>query len=152
VGIALFDRLDREPPENLGVEVLQWKRREIENYLCQEEVLVAYARYDQPDDLFGLAEANRREQIMRDTIQRLAEALHTLKGVSPWSPEIKATDEFLDRLFAQFFEALGLPHLLRKSDYHVLARLMSKEQIDPEVVDKLDRIVATANRARPKQD
>lgn len=152
VGIALFDRLEREPPDNLGVEALQWKRREIENYLCQEEVLVAYARHDQPDDLFGLAEANRREQVMRETIQRLAEALQTLRGISPWSPDIKATDDFLDRLFAQYFEALGLPHLLRKSDYHVLAHLMSKEQIDPEVVEKLDRIVATASRARPKQD
>lgn len=152
VGIALFDRLEREPPEDMGVEALQWRKREIENYLCQEEILVAYARHDQPDGLFGLAEAKRREQVMQETIGRLSDALQTLRGLSPWSPDIKATDEFLDRLFAQFFEALGLPHLLRKTDYHVLARLMTKEQIDPEVVEKLDRIVAMAKRARPKVD
>lgn len=152
VGIALFDRLEREPPEDLGVEALQWRRREIENYLCQEDVLVEYARHDQPDDLFGLAEARQREEIMKEVIERLANALQTLRGVSPWSPDIKATDEFLDRLFTQFFEALGLPHLLRKTDYHELARLMTREQIDPEVVEKLDRIVATAKRARPKVD
>lgn len=152
VGVALFDRLEREPPEDLGVEALQWRRREIENYLCQEKVLVAYARHDQPDDLFGLDEARRREGVMKEVIGSLGTALQTLRGISPWSPEIKATDEFLDRLFAKFFEILGLPHLLRKTDYHVLARLMTKEQIDPEVVEKLDRIVATARRARPKLD
>ncbi len=152
VGVALFDRLERLPPDDLGVEALQWSRREIENYLCQKDVLLAYARQDQPEDLFGLAEARHREQVMEDVIARLAEALHTLRGISPWSPDIKATDEFLDRLFAQYFERLGLPQLLRKTDYHVLARLMTKDQISSEIVDKLDRIVATARQAHPKLD
>ena len=34
-----------------------WQKREIENYLCMESVLLAYARHEQSDDLFGRAEA-----------------------------------------------------------------------------------------------
>ena len=42
-------------------------------------------------------------------------------------------------------------NLLRKTDYHVLAGLVAKENIDPEVVAKLDGIVAVANKAKPKE-
>ena len=52
VGFALFDRIDK--PLDMGKPLTEtmWRKREIENYLCQESVLLAYARHDQPDDLF----------------------------------------------------------------------------------------------------
>jgi hypothetical protein len=151
VGVAIFDRLQRPLPENLGATPLQWRRREIENYLCMEEVLLAYARHDQPDDLFGLEEANHRRAVMRQAIGEVEGALQTLRGESPWSPDIKATDDFLDPLFARYFEKLGLPHLLRKTDYHVLARFIPEEKLDHEVGEKLDAIAAVAAGARPKR-
>ena len=105
-----------------------WQKREIENYLCQESVLLAHARYDQPDDLFGRAESKQREQIMRECIQEIGSALRTLRRIEPWSADIKATDDFLDPLFQLFFDKLQLPNLLRKTDYHVLARLCAQRK------------------------
>jgi len=150
VGIAIFDRLDRPLPEDMGVECFQWKKRELENYLCMEEVLLAYAKHDLTDDLFGSAEAGRRVNAMRES--EVASAIKTLKKLNLWSPDIKASDEFLDPLFNQYFEKLELPNLMRKSAYHILARMVPKDKIDPEIVEKLDEIVKTAKKAKPRVD
>ncbi len=149
VGIALFDRLDKELQVNASLTELMWNRREIENYFCTEEVLFAYARHDLPDDLFGLAERPRREEAMRQALQEVTHALRTLGRADPWSPDIKATDDFLEPLFKEFFSKLALPLHLRKSEYHVLASLLQKERLDPEVTEKLDAIVAVVKRAKP---
>jgi hypothetical protein len=117
-----------------------------------EEVLLAYAKHDLTDDLFGSAEAGRRLNAMRESITEVASALKTLKKLDLWSPDIKATDEFLDPLFDKYFEKLGLPNLIKKSDYHILARFVSKDKIDPEVTEKLDAIVKTAKKAKPRVD
>jgi ABC-type lipoprotein export system ATPase subunit len=152
VGIAIFDRLDRELQADTPLTELMWRRREIENYFCSESVLLRYAQYDLRDDLFGLAERDRRIEAMREAIREVSGALSTLEKPGPWSADIKATDDFLDPLFKSFFKKLDLPLRLRKSDYHVLAGLVPKEDIDPEVTEKLDAIVAVAKRATPKLD
>jgi ABC-type transport system involved in cytochrome c biogenesis ATPase subunit len=151
VGFALFDRLEKIIQPGTTLVEAMWQKREIENYLCQESVLLAYARHDQPDDLFGRAESKQREQIMRECIQEIGSALRTLRRIEPWSADIKATDDFLDPLFQLFFDKLQLPNLLRKTDYHVLARLVPKEKIDPEIIAKLDGIVAVAKKAKSKE-
>jgi len=151
-GLAIFDRLDRPLPDNMGTVAIQWKKRELENYLCMEEVLLAYAKHDLPDNFFGRAEEARRLNAMKESISEVASALKTLKRLEIWSPDIKATDEFLDPLFDKYFEKLGLPNLVRKSDYHILARLVPKDKIDPEIIEKLDAIVETAKKAKPRVD
>jgi hypothetical protein len=78
-------------------------------------------------------------------------ALQTLGRPDPWSADVKASDDFLNPLFDRFFKKLGLPNLLRKTDYHVLARLVPKEKIDPDVVAKLDGIFAVAQKAKSKE-
>jgi energy-coupling factor transporter ATP-binding protein EcfA2 len=152
LGIALFDRLDRDLTERPGLVKLMWKRKEIENYLCMEEVLISYARHDLMDDLFGQAEADRREQIMRECIQQLIESRRVARKPNPWSPDTKATDEFLDPLFENYFEKLQLPNLLRKTNYHSLAKFVPREKIDPEITEKLDLIVQVAQSAKPRED
>ena len=151
VGFALFDRIEKPLASGTPLTETVWQKREIENYLCQESVLLAYARHDQPDDLFGRAEAQAREQTMRGCVQEITSALRTLRRIEPWSADIKASDDFLDPLFQLFFDKLRLPNLLRKTDYHVLARLVPRDEIDPEVIAKLDGIVAVANKAKPKE-
>lgn len=151
VGFALFDRIDKPLASGTPLTETMWQKREIENYLCMESVLLAYARHDQPDDLFGAAEAQRRVQTMRDCIQEITLALRTLGRPSPWSAEVKASDDFLNPLFDLFFQKVGLPNLLRKTDYHALARLVPKDQIDQEVVAKLDGLLAVAQKAKSKE-
>jgi hypothetical protein len=153
VGIAIFDPLEKELQTGGPLVETMWRRREIENYFCMEDVLLAYARYDLPtDDLFGETESRQREQAMRDAIREVTQALKTLNKPDPWSADIKATDEFLNPLFKKYFEKLNLPLQLRKAEFHILASLTPKEKLDPEVVQKLDAIVAVAGRAKPRSD
>ena len=151
VGFALFDRIEKQLDSGTPLTETMWRKREIENYLCMETVLLAYARNDQADDLFARAEADYRVQIMRNCIQEISLALQTLGRPDPWSADVKASDDFLKPLFERFFQKLGLPNMLRKTDYHVLARLVPRDEIDPEVVAKLDGIVAVAERAKSKE-
>lgn len=150
VGLALFDRMERELSDDLGAEGLVWRRREIENYICTEEILLAYARGEDGDDLFSRADSDHRETVMKAAIDEISHALKTLHKRDPWSPDTKVTDDFLDPLFDKYFEQLGTPNQLRKTNYYVLARLISKDGIDPEVGEKLDAIVGVAKEAKPR--
>jgi len=151
VGIAIFDRLDKKLQDTDALVEMMWRRREIENYFCREGVLLAYARHDQPDDLFGRTEAERREKAMREAIEEVTKLLE-IDELAPWSPDVKATDQVLDRVFRLFFKKLGLPLQLRKSEYRVLASLMPREELDGEITEKLDAIVTVAKKAKPKTD
>ena len=149
VGIAIFDRLDKDLQSTESLKEMMWHRKEIENYFCTEEVLLAYARHDQADDLFGRTEAERRARAMSEAIVEVAKFLE-IDGLSPWSPDVKASDQVLDRIFKVFFMKVGLPLQLRKSEYHVLASLVPKEKLDKEIVEKLDAIVTVAGKAKPR--
>jgi hypothetical protein len=149
VGIALFDRLERALQPNENLNEIMWARREIENYLCTPEVLRAWAVHDVADDLFGIAERGKRQQVMEKAIVEVTHLLE-IDEKSPWSPDVKATDEVLDRIFRIFFKEMGLPLTFRKRDYHLLASFLSRQRIEPEIIEKLDAIVATAARAKPR--
>jgi ABC-type lipoprotein export system ATPase subunit len=151
-GIAIFDRLDKELQDNEHLVEIMWKQREIENYFCTKDVLLAYASYNnQEDDLFGRTETQRRVTTMEESIQEVVQALETLDKpeMKPWSTDIKATDGFLDPVFKRYFSKLSLPIILRKTDYHQLARLVPKEKIEQEIIEMLNAIVAVAEKAQP---
>lgn len=149
VGIAIFDRLEKELHRDVPLIEAMWQKREIENYLCQPAVLEAYASSNIGNDLFGHAEAERRLQAMQEAIKEVTAALQTLGKASPWSDDIKASDEFLDPLFHSFSKKLGVPLVLRKGEYSKLVQFLDPTTIDSEIGDKLDMIVAVASRARP---
>ena len=86
---------------------------------------------------------------MEERIKEIEDARATLRQESPWSPNIKVTDDFLDGLFETFFEKLEMTNLMRKTNYHTLVRYLPADQIDPEVVDVLDSILEVANKAVP---
>ncbi len=151
VGIALFDRLDRELQQGTALVEVMWRRREIENYFCTENVLLAYAASETDNDLFGHAERERRVAAMRDAVREVSDALQKLGRPSPWSGEIKATDDFLDPLFKEFSKKLDVPLTLRKNEYHRLAAFIDPAAIDLEVGEKLDILLQVAERAKPFQ-
>ncbi len=148
VGIALFDRLERALQPNEKLNEIMWSKREIENYFCTPEVLSGWAVHDVADDLFGIAERATRQRAMEKVIVDVTHFLE-IDEKSPWSSDVKATDEVLDRIFRVFFKEINLPLSFRKRDYHLLAGFLSKQQIDQEVVEKLDAIVEVASRAKP---
>jgi hypothetical protein len=147
--VALFDRdaiLQNDP----NITILQWKKREIENYLCFEEVLLEYARKDWPGDTFALNQSDYREKLMKESIAEISQALETLGEPSPWSPDIKASNVFLDKLFDKYFKKLGMANIMHKTDYHVLAELVRVKKIDAEIIEKLDIIYKVAQSAKPR--
>ncbi|MFZ5654336.1 MAG: ATP-dependent nuclease [Pseudomonadota bacterium] len=147
-GVAIYDRLEANLPDDPKLAQRMWTRRELENYLCQPETLLRFAEDQgrrQQGELFGAA----WHKAMEEVIRQVEGALRTL-GKDPWSTDIKASDDFLDPLFKQFYKSLDLPDLMSKTDYHALAAFVPANAIDPEIGEALDAIVAVASLAKPR--
>lgn len=150
VGFALFDRLDKELHRGDALVERMWRQREIENYLVTPESLRNYVQLGlRTDDLIDAVERRTRLEVLEACVTDVVGALELTGKPSPWSGEIKVTDDFLDPLFRQFFKRRGLQQAMFKRDYHGLADAIPLEQIDQEVVDVLDAICAVAQRATP---
>jgi ABC-type taurine transport system ATPase subunit len=149
VGVALFDR---DPVEQLQtgspLMELAWRRREIENYLCMPETLLAYARSGVSDE----SDAARREGVMQQVINDTNNAFQLLGQPDLWSPDRNVSVEGLPAVFDNFYKRLGLPNLMLKTNFHTLVPFIPKEKIDPEVAEKLDAIVQVARQAKPYDD
>ncbi len=151
VGTALFDSVPQELEGNAPLWEMKWQKREIENYLCFPQTLLAYAEQidGAPGPLFEPALRERQRAAMQQAIDEVAAALRTLGRPDPFGPDVKASDDFLEPVFQSYFNKLGLRNLMQKTDYHILAHLVPRELIDPEISSKLDRIVYVATRAKP---
>jgi hypothetical protein len=153
LGLAVLDNIGREPQRSPQLPVLQWNKREIENYLCFPSVLEEYAARLAAErsigPLFESVEATRFREVMRRCVEERVPPVALRNPADRWWQTVKASDDFLDPVFESFFAALELPNLMRKSDYHRLADLVPKQLIDPEVSLVLDQVVAVASSARP---
>jgi hypothetical protein len=152
VGIAVFDRLDRELHTSSALIEKMWRRREIENYLVTPESLIGFVNLGLPeDDLLVRAEREHRSEVMQGCIAEMVAALKVARRPDPWGPDIKVTDEFLDPLFENYYQRLGTPQQTYKRDYHALAAALPLGQIAPEVLAMLDAIAEVAHLARPAE-
>lgn len=156
VGMILTDNLGRVEDGTPELPVRQWSRREIENYLCFPDVLRQYTRSlvaeRDPGPLFAGSEEDRFEEVMTRVVEGRIPPVALRNRSDRWWTTVKASDEFLDPVFEEFFKELGIPNLMRKSDYHRLAALVPSEEIDPEVTEILDAIVEVAGRAAPVRE
>ena len=140
VGFCLFDRLETAFQDTPGLQGHTWHRREIENYLCHKEVLIAWARDESERQIGGSLFVAHWAKTMEEAISEIGDG-------SSWSPDTKVSTDFLEPLFETFFKKLGLDNLMRKTNYHRLVPYVSAEKIDSEVSDVLDGILAVAERA-----
>lgn len=146
VGMAIYDRLERGFPADPNLHQIMWQRREIENYLCQLETLLTFAverGRQQQGELF----AANWQAAMERAIINIENALRTL-GKEPWSADIKASDDFLEPLFREFYRHLQLPNEMAKTNYHILADYIDVSAIDNDIRQALDAIVSVAQQAR----
>ena len=150
-GIVLLDRPEQQHklPAEGELAALFWKKREIENYLCTRRTLEEYVRAttdrDEPKDtLLHLPDLENRLQVMQQSIGALEQAIATLKKKTPWDPDLKASDEFLIPLFEKYFAGISKPNSMRKGYFHELVDYIPDEEIDPEIGEKLEKIVAVA--------
>ena len=148
IGFCLFDRTDYELKHTPELREYMWKRREIENYLCHKEVLIAWAK-DKGEETEGPLFSHQWVHTMEEAIAETEKSLETLGKGSPWSPETKVSDDFLNPLFDTFFEKLNLDNLMQRTNYHTLVQYVSSDEIDAEVSDVLDAILEVANLAVP---
>ncbi len=150
VGFCLFDRISDQlqtPPELIEYA---WQRREIENYIVSSrQVLIDWARAEGEERTEGPLFSIPWVSTMEERITEIENARATLRQESPWSPDIKVTDDFLDGLFETFFEKLEMPNLMQKTNYHTLVQYVPVDQIDPEIAKVLDAILEVAEKAVP---
>jgi AAA domain, putative AbiEii toxin, Type IV TA system/AAA ATPase domain len=147
--------VDRDAPDLRARESLvekKWERREIENYICQPETLESFAREYAASraggPLFEPASIDCMTKAIHDNV--IPAALRD--RADPWWSNVKASDEFLDRVFYAFFQGMGLKPDLRKADYHELVRHIPEEMISPEIIAVLDGIHAVASKAHPAEE
>ena len=77
---------------------------------------------------------------MENTINQMEDALKFTRQPSPWSDDIKASDDFFTPLFQNYSEKLGEFNQMNKAAFCELARFLEVDEVDPEIVEKLDEI------------
>ena len=121
VGFCLFDRIDSKLHKHPELIEYAWQRREIENYIVfNKQVLIDWARADADEQTGGLLLSTLWLSTMEEQdYGNQKDARTVLRQESPWSPDIKVTDDFLDPLFETFFEKLGRdePHAKDELSY-----------------------------------
>jgi energy-coupling factor transporter ATP-binding protein EcfA2 len=152
-GISILDRLETGLQEARPLVQVMWKRREIENYLVSRDALLGYAESQatglMAGPLFEISEKQRLRSAMDEALDEIADALRKLGKPDPFSSDIKASEEFLGPLFESFFRKVGLPNLMRKTDFHALVSFIPPTEVDPEITAVLNAIVETARAAHP---
>ena len=151
VGFCVLDRIgnDDELRTRLGFRGQAWQRREIENYIVSnKQILIDWVRHA-AERIVGPLFSIDWVSAMEERITEIENARSVFRQESPWSPDIKVTDDFLDGLFETFFEKFEMTNLMGKTNYHTLVQYLSPEQIDPEVTEVLDAILEVAQRAGP---
>jgi hypothetical protein len=154
VGVTICDRGDYQLHSTSDLHEYMWRRRELENYLCQPETLLAYAEAhgegDVPGPLFAGPESKRRHEFMHKCIEDNTPPAALHNPEHPWWSDTKASDEFSDPIFRDYLTQLRLPvSLMQKSTYHVLARFVPPERLSPEIGQVLDAILEQSQKARP---
>lgn len=108
---------------------------------------MAYAGSTEPNDLFEIAEREKRLKVMKQAIEEVKTALDTFGKPDPWSDDVKASDDVLEPIFRAFSKRMGIPLVERKRDFHKLVAFLDPASVDSEVVEKLDLIVKVAGMA-----
>lgn len=150
-GIAVFDNTpDVKLQTNATLRELKWTRREIENFFCQPFLLRRWVEEsDLAEDLFGLAELERRRKAMEEAIVDNTVPVAVNDPKHAFWKTVKASDDYLAVVFGAFFQKLGLPNSMNKSDYSELAQLLKPEEIDEEIRTGLKEIALVAKFASP---
>lgn len=138
-GLLLLDGDNRNLPEHEfsadglteGLTICRWQRYEIENYLIHPGVLERFIEGSSPDLFMQIAS--------KDGLNYLKDELPPVVYKDPLGEhEYLKVTPVSKTLLPDFFKAAGIS-ITRKEYYHI-AQQMLKEEIPPEVIEKLDLI------------
>jgi hypothetical protein len=156
VGFLLVDSDAGEPQSIPSRTEMKWLRREIENYICQPTTLESFAREvgkrSAGGPLLEQAAIEQAVNAMNEAIRDRAIPAALRDPNDPWWRTMKASDEFLDLVFPDFYRRLGLYMDMRKADYYRLVAHVPLELVDDEVKLALNAIVQISERANPVTD
>ena len=125
-----------DPPE--GMKRLFWVRYEIESYLLHPMSISRYVESKTSQVFAEKAEAYMKQQLPLAWYENPFESSDFLLGT-------KAKN-----VLSNIFQEAGLN--VRESDFYQIAAQMKKEEIHPEVVEKLDTIATHFNLAADKNE
>ena len=134
-GMAIFDRLGRKIQEDPYLKIVQWKKREIENYFAFPEVLIRWAKSFGEPDLF-----RNYLKIMQESIEENTTPANLKNRNSDWWNNCKMSDDYLPSIFNSFYEKLGQPMTFNKGRYYELIKFIDDEDINIEIIEKLNSL------------
>lgn len=153
VGFILCDQGRVQLETNPALGEYMWKRREIENYLCQPRTLEDFAESLAIEDGFGplfeRTEVGPIKELMKECVRLQVPPIALTDPQNAWWDNVKATDDFLDPVFEMFFAKSGHQNIVRKTNYHRLAPFVAEQELSPEITVVLDSIHALSQRAIP---
>lgn len=134
-GLALFDRLEKNFQDDAYLIILQWKKRELENYFAFPETLLRWARsLGEPTIFLNYVD------IMLKCIENNTTPANLNNRNNEWWNNCKMSDDYLPQIFEEFFTKAALPVNFSKGRYYELIDFLKTDEIDKEIIDKLDKI------------
>jgi len=135
-GVVLTDALGKSYDMPPDLSHLQWRRKEIECYLPLPMTLyrVIDGNSDTPESLFEQESLGQLRAIVEENTPPAA-----LRSISDdfWK-RTKVSDDWLKPILERYYALLGLPVKIRKGDYFLLAQKARPEELDGEIIEKLD--------------
>lgn len=119
-GIALFDKIDVEVHLESPLQVLIWKRRELENYFATPDVLIRYAKKDAEQ---GTLFSNQNEEYMNESLQKLIPPIMLENLKDEWWFQSKASETILEPVLRYYFDKIGEKRELFGRNYYELISL-----------------------------
>lgn len=141
-GFALFDHLTSQPISKNDLAMMMWERREIENYLPLPEVVERFMVQEYANDLFTHNYPAKMKQIIEDYIPGVAKR----DKKDEWWLTTKMSDDFLDKIFREFYKQINSAVVMDKSRYYKLAELAKPVELNNEIKLKLDAILEVAKK------
>jgi ABC-type Mn2+/Zn2+ transport system ATPase subunit len=137
-GTALFDYLPNLQ-SNPKLNVYCWQKREIENYFARPNLLIKWAKLQTvKHKTFNVSIL---EQAMQKAITDLTAPIYLNDLKNTWWDTEKMTDNWLDKIFPEFYKNIHLPQSFYKRDYYQLIMIMQPSEIDSEINEKLDLLL-----------
>lgn len=134
-GLALFDRLDKSSYDDPYIRIIQWKKRELENYFSYPEVLERWAQNHGQSTLFNNYLVAMQESIKENTAPAY---LKDKKHI--WWSDCKMSEDYLPLIFNDFYKKIGIINTFNKGRFYELIEFLKSEEIDKEITEKLDEI------------
>ncbi len=140
-GLALLDNINKQLENVKSLKVLCWQKRELENYFAKPALLVRYA--SSLTHKYPHIKAEELTKIMQESINNFTTPAYLNDLNHTWWDTAKVSEDWFEVIFSEFYSKITVAESLSKNykkDFYQLIHLLEKEEISPEISEKLDHI------------